>query len=162
MSLAIVRVMRQSLKLLLLLLCLGCAMPACAARARVLKVLPHFLDLQGRHALSPSLYDRDAYQAQLRQHPEQRSGVRFDVQWKGRMEAGRRLTLRLELRGLAKGDLPRTKVIEQVVTARTGWSRWARIPLAGEDYKQFGDITAWRVTLLDGDTIMSEQQSFLW
>ena len=52
------------------------------ATGRVIKVLPHFLDLQGRAALSPSLYDRDAYQAVLRDHPEKRSGLRFDMQWK--------------------------------------------------------------------------------
>src|SRR5437899_2397501 len=36
---------------------------ATAATGRIIKVLPHLLDLQGHHALSPSLYDRDAYQA---------------------------------------------------------------------------------------------------
>lgn len=152
--------MRWLLRCLLLSVCLGCAVSASAASGRVLKVLPHFLDLQGRHALSPSLYDRDAYQAQLRRHPEQRSGVRFDVQWKSAVR--RPLTLRLELRGMAKGDLPRSKVIQQSVAARTGWSRWAHFPLVGADYEQFGEVTAWRVTLLDGDTVLSEQQSFLW
>ena len=56
---------------------------AVADGARVVKVLPHFLDLQGRHTLSPSLFERDAYQALLRKNPGQRSAVRFDVQCKG-------------------------------------------------------------------------------
>ena len=47
-------------------------------------MLPHYLDKEGRHTLSPSLYERDAYQAILRQNPEKRGGMRFDVQWKAR------------------------------------------------------------------------------
>jgi len=39
-----------------------------AASGRVVKVLPLLLDLKGRDAVSPSLYDRDAYQVYLRQH----------------------------------------------------------------------------------------------
>ena len=48
-----------------------------AASAKIIKVLPHLLDRDGRHTLSPSLYERDAYQAILRAHPIQRSALRF-------------------------------------------------------------------------------------
>jgi hypothetical protein len=154
--------MRRSLTFFLLVAPLVGALSASAASGRVLKTLPQFLDLKGRHTPSPSLFDRDAYQAQLRQHPEQRSGLRFAVQWKARADAGRPLKLRVELRGMAQGDLPRSKVIEQEVTPRSRWSRWTSLTLAGDDYKQFGEITAWRVTLLDGDQVLSSQQSFLW
>ncbi len=154
--------MRRSLRFLILSVFLSCALSASAASGRVVKVLPHFLDLKGRHALSPSLYDRDAYQAQLREHPEQRSGMRFDVQWKGVAESGKPLKIRLELRGPARGDLPGTKVIEKEITVRSGWSRWTALTLAGDDYKQFGEVTAWRVSLVDGETVLSTQQSFLW
>src|SRR5438876_12384074 len=58
------------------------ALPATSATGRVIKVLPEFLDLQGRSSLAPSLYERDAYQAVLREHPERRAGIRFYVQWK--------------------------------------------------------------------------------
>src|SRR5262245_7382197 len=74
------------------------AMSAGAAPARIIKVLPQFLDLEGRHALSPSLYDRDAYQAELRAHPEKVSGLRFAVQWNTGMDST--LKLRIELRGI--------------------------------------------------------------
>ncbi len=60
------------------------ALLAHAASGKVLKVLPHFLDLQGRHALSPSLFERDAYQAHLRKNPAEVSALRFDVEWSGR------------------------------------------------------------------------------
>ena len=48
----------------------------------VVKVLPLFLDLKGHDALSPSLFDRDAYQAFLRQNTNDISAIRFDVLWK--------------------------------------------------------------------------------
>ncbi len=53
-----------------------------AVTGRVIKTLPLFLDLQGHDALSPSLFDRDAYQAYLRQHTNEISAIRFDVLWK--------------------------------------------------------------------------------
>jgi hypothetical protein len=31
-----------------------------------------------------------------------------------------------------------------------------------EDFKSLGELTAWRVTLWDGDRQVGEQQSFLW
>jgi hypothetical protein len=134
---------------------------AAATTGRVIKVLPHFLDHKGRHALSPSLYDRDAYQAQLRQHPEQRSGMRFDVLWKAKAAGGAALKLRVELRGIAQGNQPSQRTLETEV--KPGWlGRWTSLTLGGEDYKNFGEVTAWRVTLWDGDRLAGEQKSFLW
>jgi hypothetical protein len=140
---------------------LATALSAGAATGRVIKVLPHFLDEQGRNSISPSLYDRDAYQLHLRNHPEKRSGLRFDVQWKARGAAWAPLKVRVELRGISQGDLPKTFVLEQEV--KPGWlSHWNSLPLTGEDYKKFGDVTAWRATLWEGDQLLSEQKSFLW
>lgn len=134
-----------------------------AATGRVLKVLPHYLDLKGRHSLSPSLYDRDAYQAQLRQHPEQRSAVRFDVLWRARATTRGKLKLRAELRGLARGELPREAILETEVEAKAGGnSRWSALKLEGGNYQNLGEVTAWRVTLWDGDQLVGEQKSFLW
>ena len=134
-----------------------------AASGKVIKVLPHFLDLEGRHSTSPSLYDRDAYQAELRAHPEKRSGIRFDILWRARGEQKQKgkAKLRVELRGSAKGNLPTEKTLETEVTM-SGISHWAAIKLEGEDYKQFGEVTAWRVTIWDGDKLLGEQKSFLW
>src|SRR3989449_10338349 len=112
---------------------LAAAWSAPAATGRVIKVLPHFLDLQGRHSLSPSLYDRDAYQAHLRQHPEQRSGMRFDVLWKAKTDRGATLKLRVELRGIAQGTLPRQKTLEtEAKPGRLG--HWTPLTLGGNDY----------------------------
>jgi hypothetical protein len=147
----------------LLLCCLpGFIVAAEGATGRVIKVLPQFLDLKGRHTLSPSLYERDAYQAFLREHPEQRSGVRFAVQWKSRGAAFAPLKLRVELRGTARGDLPSRTVLEAEVKPGGWLSQWTFLPLTGADYEKFGDTTAWRVTLWEGEDLLGEQTSFLW
>ena len=67
--------------LLLTLVSLVTASPLQAATGRVLKVLPFFLDKKELHTLSPSLYERDAYQAQLRKHPELRTGLLYRVEY---------------------------------------------------------------------------------
>jgi len=156
--------MRCSFAATATVLLLAATLSAGAATGRVVKVLPHYLDLKGRHSLSPSLYDRDAYQARLRQHPEQVSGLRFDVLWRGRAPGGTMLKLRAELRGMAKGNLPSQTTLEtEVLVGKSGsTTRWAKLTLAGEDYKQLGKVTAWRVTLWNGDQFVAEQKSFLW
>ena len=54
----------------LLLLALFTVAAGSGGSGRILKVLPHLLDGKGHHTLSPSLLERDAYQAELRLHPE--------------------------------------------------------------------------------------------
>jgi len=137
------------------------AFTATAATGRVMKVLPHFLDLKGRHALSPSLYERDAYQSFLRQNPGQRSGVRFDIHWRVRTKPATNLKLKVEIRGIAEGNLPSEKVLEKDVKAGAG-SHWTRITLDGENFRAIGEVTAWRVSLMEGDQLIAEQKSFLW
>jgi hypothetical protein len=133
--------------------------PCFAASAKVIKVLPHFLDLQGRHSISPSLYDRDAYQAKLRRTPKERSGLRFDIQWRSKEVA--ELRLRVEMRGGREKEAT-TAVLETTAKHVAGFSKWTALTLSGEDYKKFGELDAWRVTLLDGNQVISEKKSFLW
>ena len=133
-----------------------------ATTGRVIKVLPQLLDIQGRHALSPSLYDRDAYQAYLLLHREKVSGVRFAIQWKASSAAAAPLKVRVEVRGVTHGDLPPTTVLEQDVKPGGWFSHWIYPRLAGDEFKKIGEVTAWRVTLWDQDHLLSEQKSFLW
>ena len=133
-----------------------------AATGRVLKVLPQFLDLQGRQTLSPSLFERDAYQAYLREHTNEVSGLRFAVQWKAGGTAVAPMLLRIELRGSAKGDLPSRSTLEFEIKPGGWFSHWTFLPILGEDYKKFGRVSAWRATLWEGDHLLSEQKSFLW
>jgi hypothetical protein len=155
--------MRRSI--LLVLFC--CALwsvgsPANAATGRVIKVLPQFLDLEGRHALTPSLYERDAYQAYLRKHPAEQSGMRFAIQWKTHGGVYSPLKLRVEIRGTAKGDLPTHTTLETEVKPGGWFSHWASLSLTGDAWVKSGEVTAWRATLWEGDTLLSEQRSFLW
>jgi hypothetical protein len=151
-------------RLILLLLTIGSLVLADAAQAatgKIIKVLPHFLDPKGRNAKSPSLFDRDAYQAWLRDNPAQRGGIRYDVQWRTR-EATGKLILRVELRGVTEGKKPREKTMETEMNASNGRSRWSELALTGDDYKAFGEVTAWRVTLWENDQLLAEQASYLW
>ena len=146
--------------------CLFCAvaiaLSAQGATGRIIKVLPQFLDLEGRNSISPSLYDRDAYQVRLRLHPEQRSTMRFDVQWKTKSPVWEPLKLRLEMRGIAQSNLPKELTLDLPVEPSGWFSRWDRVVLTGEQYKDLGEITAWRVTLWEGTQLLEEQKSFLW
>jgi hypothetical protein len=150
----------RSPKLVLALLCAAAfASPASAATARIVKVLPQYLDREGRVGLSPSLYDRDAYQAVLRSEPGKQGGLRFQVQWKSSSRTP--LTLRVELRGVRQGKAT-TAMIETSAQHRGLFSKWSTADLAGDDFKLFGDLRAWRCTLWEGDKQLSEQASFLW
>jgi len=150
--------------LVILLAFLGVAAAGRAADAvngQLLKVLPFFLDQQGRIAKSPSLFDRDAYQAYLRLNATNISGVRFDVLWKAEPATNADLKIAIELRGLATNSAPRVATLETNV-APGKYRRWTDLPLAGPDYKKFGSVIAWRARLWDGSRMLSEQQSFLW
>lgn len=132
-----------------------------AATGKVLKVLPLLMDQKGRVALSPSLFDRDAYQVQLRENTNMISGVRYDVLWSASHADDAKLTLRVELRGLGESNKPKLQTLETNVVPGF-FRKWTEIKLSGEDYRQFGGITAWRATLWDGDRLLGEDKSFLW
>jgi hypothetical protein len=151
--------MRAMKVLLPLLITAWASLSAEAASPKLIKILPQFLDQQGRHTLSPSLFDRDAYQARLHRQPEQRSGLRFAIQWKGPRSAS--LKLRVELRG-AQEKTPTTAMLEQAIGEGGLFSHWSALTLAGDEYKRFGELVAWRATLWDGSQQVAEQKSFLW
>jgi hypothetical protein len=155
--------MRRLLLFLFVAGLVSTANPVFAAYGRVTKVLPFFLDLKGHHALHPSLYERDAYQAYLRQHPEMRSGMMFHVKWKVSGKPSAPLRLRLQLRGTAEGNLPRELLVEKPVKPGGWFGQSSELTLSGEEYSHLREITAWRVTLWEGeDLLLGEQQSFLW
>jgi hypothetical protein len=141
---------------------LAVAWPTQAATGRVIKVLPQFLDLKGHNSKTPSLFERDVYQASLREHTNQCSGMRFNVQWKTKGQATEPVTLRVELRGVARGDFPKQLRLEQPVKPGGWFSHWSAVNLVGEEYKDFGQVTAWRATLWEGSRLLGEQKSFLW
>ncbi len=135
--------------------------PEAASNPKIIKVLPHFLDQQGRHTLSPSLYERDAYQAQLRKHPEKISALRFDIQWKPGSIKSSVWKLRAEI--LGRNSKPNElKIFEKSVAPDSWWENWSTVSLSTEEYRALGELNAWRITLWDGDTLRAEQKSFLW
>ena len=145
--------------------CLALVPPAAAAaagaQAKIIKVLPQFLDAQGRHALAPSLYERDAYQFYLRKRPGLRLGLRLAVQWKAHGVDWKKTVLRAELRGATDNNL-HTITLEQPVK-KCGWfGRWSEFTIEGQRYQTFGQLIAWRVTLLEAGRQIAQQQSFLW
>jgi hypothetical protein len=137
---------------------LAFAISASAESAKIIKVLPQFLDLKGRSSISPSLYDRDAYQEQLRTTKTNRTALQFNVNWK--VHGHEALIIRVEAKGM-KGKEPTSKVLEQ--TLKPGvFSKWTGVTIAGTNYESFGELVSWRVTLLNSTNVVAEQKSFLW
>jgi hypothetical protein len=129
------------------------------AEGRVIKVLPHWVDFQGRHTLSPSLYERDAYQELLRNHPEKRAGLQFEVLWKVSGRVSGPLRLKMELRGAESGV---TETVEAEVRRGFFGRRWSRLTLTPQQFARLQNITAWKVTLLKNSDEIAESHSFLW
>lgn len=153
--------MVRLIALLAVITFLGIAPSTEAAKARIIKVLPHLLDQNGQHTLAPSLYERDAYQARLRTHPEMVSAMRFDIQWSGTGISKKDLKMRAEIR-TAEGALAKPIVIEESVKPKGLFSFWSTLTLDREGYQKAKRVIAWRVTLWDGDKQIGEQKSFLW
>jgi hypothetical protein len=157
----IVPPMRAFLITFFLIGSLGTALAADTVTGRVIKTLPFLLNKQGQDSTSPSLFDRDAYQAQLREHMTNVSGVRIDVQWKAVKAPAEKLKVRVEARGVALDGTPSLKIFETDVAAGR-FSHWTKFTLTGDAYKKFGSLVAWRATLWNGDALLGEQKSFLW
>ncbi len=154
--------MRRFLTWLAVVSWLALAGSAPGATGRIIKVLPQFLDLKGRNSGTPSLYERDVYQAHLLRATNECSGMRFNVQWKAKGKATAPFKIQVELRGVARGDFPKQLVLEKTVQPGRWFSHWAKFDLVGEQYKDFGKVTAWRVTLWEDKRLLGEQKSFLW
>lgn len=146
--------------LLILFATLGLLTTATAAD-HIVKVLPFLLDAQGHDSTSPSLFDRDAYQAQLRQNTNAVSAIRCAVLWNAEKSPSEKIRLRAELRAVGERGVPKLKTLETEVTPRF-FRQWTSLTLGGEEYKKFGAVVAWRVTLWRGDRQLDEKKSFLW
>lgn len=131
-----------------------------AASGKIVKALPHYLDLKGRHTIHPSLFERDAYQARLRRAPELCSTMRFDVQWKAKETQGP-VRLRLEARG-QKTPLSKPDIFETEIPKARRFSQWTAVTIPKESFERLGGVIAWRVSLWEGETQIAEQKSFLW
>ena len=143
------------------LLVLAGILPSSASEGRILKVLPHLLDARGRPALAPSLFQRDAYQAHLRQHPDEVSTIRYDVNWQARRSVGKNLRVQLMLRTANRAPNDPLK-LETAVEPHWFGRAWTSLQPDAQIYRAVGKVLAWKVTLFDGETVLGTQQSFLW
>ncbi len=125
----------------------------------IVKVLPHYLDDEGRHSDGPSLLHRDVYQKKLRDEPELINALRFDIRWRGSGLGAETAKLRVEVRSSKAGVTP--QVFEQQVKLG-GRANWTGVLVSAEEYRKIGKMESWRATLLVGDKVLAEQQSFLW
>lgn len=132
------------------------------SRARILKVLPHLLDAKGKHALSPSLLERDAYQAHLKSHPEEVSTLRFDVNWRLKEKFADKLELRVEVRFGSGNSIQTLKAKTLLRPKKLRKRGWTSVQLKEEDYQPESNLIAWRVTVWDGTEQIASQKSFLW
>ena len=149
--------MNRISQLTAVLLLLGVLSTTDAARpGKISKVLPHWLDLQGRHTLSPSLLERDAYQAKLRADRTLCSGIRFDVKWAKNTSGTVKLQLELRVTGEAK------PIVRELAVKPSRRGGWDAVTLDGDVFRAMGEIVAWQVLLLDGDIELAERRSFLW
>ncbi len=139
------------------LLLLGVISTTDAARpGKISKVLLHWLDLQGRHTLSPSLLERDAYQPKLRADRTLCSGFRFYVKWAKNTSGTVKLQLELRVTGEAK------PIVRELAVKPSRRGGWDAVTLDGDAFMAIGKIIAWRMRLLDGDIELAERRSFLW
>ena len=94
-------------------------------------------------------------------HPHLRTSLRLEVLWKAKGVDWAKTKLRAELRGLLTNSL-QTVTLEEPVKKSGFLGSWAEFNIAGDEFKKFGELVAWRVTLWEGDRQLSEQESFLW
>jgi hypothetical protein len=69
--------------------------------------------------------------------------------------------LRLELRS-GSGNEGHSLVLE--CPLKPGWRGrgWSQLQLTPEQFKELGQVTAWRATLRQGEAELAEEKSFLW
>jgi hypothetical protein len=142
--------------LLFLTIMLGCVG---LSKESIVKVLPHYLDDEGRHSDGPSLLHRDVYQKKLRDEPELINALRFDIKWRGSGLGAETAKLRVEVRSSMAG-VP-TQVFEQSIESG-GIANWTSVLVNAKEYKKIGKMESWRATLLVGDKVQAEKKSFLW
>ncbi len=137
-------------------------LPAETSRVKAIKVLRHLVDAKGRHTLSPSLLDRDAYQAHLREHPEAVGGMRFELQWKLLSGVLVHPIIRVDIRHGSGNTIGQFTKSAPIKAGKKRRSQWHRLAISSEEYARLGAIMAWRVSLWDGERMLARWESFLW
>lgn len=88
----------------------------------------------------------------------ERMGHYYDILWKA-TDRSQPVTVRLEYRQQKSGLTIKTKE-ETVQAPKKG--NVTRFNVVGEEYTKDGPVNSWRVTLVRGKEVLSEEKSYLW
>jgi hypothetical protein len=87
----------------------------------------------------------------------ERRGYYFNVWWKAKREAD--ITVRIEYRQEKLGSHVEAK---EVHVPRAKGSHETKFTIIGDEYKENGKITSWRLLLIENGRAVGLHQSFLW
>jgi hypothetical protein len=88
-----------------------------------------------------------------------RDGHSYTVHWGARPTAPAGLTVRFEYRQQKLGSQVQA---QEVSYAKVSGSMRTEFTVQGDEYYQDGQVTAWRVLLVESGRVVGLQQSFLW
>jgi hypothetical protein len=87
-----------------------------------------------------------------------REGYYYTVMWKV-ADRSQPATLRMEY---LRGSTGSKKYVKEVIIEAPRRSNTTELAIVGDEYKDLGQITAWRISLVQGKTILAGEQSYLW
>lgn len=146
------------------LLLAGCTTenPVSRGGFAVTKVNRTLLDKNGYETdIVGDLKGEAVYQYKLRHQPQNQYGARFHIKWKGPKGASR-IRLVLDVQGLTPSNESTRATIARDLPDLDGWAEWTTLDITGTQFKQLGEIMAWRVTILAQDRVMAELPSANW
>lgn len=97
------------------------------------------------------------YGAISQQEQEDRKGQYYSVRWRA-SPSGEPVRVEFAYRQAVTGSQIK-RLQHQLPAGRTGVVEFS---VAGESYRVGGRVLAWRMRLFQGETLLSEKQSFLW
>lgn len=110
-----------------------------------------------------NMREKAVYQKKLRSGKELADALRFHVFWEVPSEGADDFIVKVEARGVhSVTDEETYATMTKKYPAIESRSGWADLTIKPVDYKFFGDLMAWKVTLLCGDEIVATRHSFTW
>lgn len=138
------------------------------------KVLFFWLDEKGQYAQHPSMFERDAYQAFLRENPEEIHGLKVATLLAGTRSKLAKGELVLKIKGPpsltpVEDTVYRLDLSDKQDRRLRRWIYWEVDPVsedesssAAEDKMSPDKIVAWQLTLLLDGVAVDRVQSYLW
>ena len=138
------------------------------------KVLFFWLDEKGQYAQHPSMFERDAYQAYLRENPEEIHGLKVATLLAGTRSKLANGELVLKIKGPpsltpVEDTVYRLDLSDKQDRRLRRWVYWEVDPVsedestsAAEDKMSPDKIVAWQLTLLLDGVAVDRVQSYLW